>query len=681
MAVIDFPILYIPDPTKGRPLFSGQIFVGIPDLDPEVVINQKQLNVIQEDGTVVPVDQPFLLSAGGVPIYQNQTVRLDVDGNYSLKILDKLGAQTYFVDNVLEDEPITELEVNVIIDASNDRLNPDTLAIWQADATAVVGDVVTTKERSTGEGGGATGDVISGTGTADGKSIVAHNTLNLSWALRTNGEFRTREVGGTNNASVNATVDISKTSQNIHIDGVPNYDQDVQFKGREHETSDLPFQLNSQSIPGGGLNARMTISNGYLYNCGFGINAIQAFSLADPREPELVNSWGVSSQPRHIDIIGRHALVCCHGAAKIEFWDISNPGSPGLVGEITTGANPKMFELAGNEIYVVCSGTNTLEKYTFQLPSEGDGLGFSFIKIGGVVVSGTPLCCAFNGEGLVAVSGLETNNIDLVGSSTLNLIQTTGVGGAGHASCVWATKTQLLVSDTTANQVHSVNYESITSPLLTASVDVVSKPEQIEIIGNRFYVPSLENSVTQAKLSAVDITDVKAPVEYKQIDLTVKGAGFTTYYQDGNNGYLYVNGHFTPFNIEVIEVVIGEDDGKPENVHENLQARTMGASKLDAGINNITQRYDTVLVNTTATKDSNVIRVGSGADITLPDPATVRGKQITIVNVAGANTSDVINLFTGFSGTLAANASVTVVAMHFGGGSQWDAISSFGTIT
>ena len=107
MSIINFPVLYIPDPNKGKPLFYGQIYVGEPDLDPEVEANQKQLNVVQEDGTVVPVLQPFLLSTGGVPVYNGDTVRLDVDGNYSIKILNKLGAQTYYIENVFEGQPIT----------------------------------------------------------------------------------------------------------------------------------------------------------------------------------------------------------------------------------------------------------------------------------------------------------------------------------------------------------------------------------------------------------------------------------------------------------------------------------------------------------------------------------------------------------------------------------------------
>lgn len=107
MAIIEFPILYAPDPVKGRPLGNGQIFVGEPDLDPQVPANQKQLRVVQEDGTKVDVSQPFVVSFGGVPTYNGSTVRLDVDGNYSFKMLDKLGAQKYYVENVLSGTPVT----------------------------------------------------------------------------------------------------------------------------------------------------------------------------------------------------------------------------------------------------------------------------------------------------------------------------------------------------------------------------------------------------------------------------------------------------------------------------------------------------------------------------------------------------------------------------------------------
>ena len=146
MSLINFPILYIPDPSKGRPLFNGQIYVGQPDLDPTVVINQKQLNVIEENGTVVPVAQPFVLSAGGVPVYNGKPVRLDVDGNYSIKILSKLSAQVYYIENVFEGEPVTEaLLINDLSQAyefATKQLMKDSLIVFPVGKVLNVADIL-----------------------------------------------------------------------------------------------------------------------------------------------------------------------------------------------------------------------------------------------------------------------------------------------------------------------------------------------------------------------------------------------------------------------------------------------------------------------------------------------------------------------------------------------------------
>ena len=201
MAVINFPILYINDPLKGRPLFNGQIFVGIPDLDPEDgngnPINSKQLNVVEEDGTVVPVDQPFELSAGGNPVYNGNPVRLDVDGNYSIKILDKLGVQKYYIENVFEGQPVTETEMNAAIDAAVVSFEFDTVDnakisvdITGETVTLKALDVIRIKERANG-----VFDVISGTGTATGGRIIAHNSLDISFVLRTSFRLNVKQFG------------------------------------------------------------------------------------------------------------------------------------------------------------------------------------------------------------------------------------------------------------------------------------------------------------------------------------------------------------------------------------------------------------------------------------------------------------------------------------------------------
>lgn len=106
MALINFPLLYIPDPDIGRPLFAGKIYVGQPDTDPTIPANQKQLRVVQEDGTLVNISQPMVLSSGGVPVYDGSPVRLDVEGDYSLKILSRLDSQVYYISNVYDGAPV-----------------------------------------------------------------------------------------------------------------------------------------------------------------------------------------------------------------------------------------------------------------------------------------------------------------------------------------------------------------------------------------------------------------------------------------------------------------------------------------------------------------------------------------------------------------------------------------------
>ena len=88
---------YYPNSSRGRALASADIYVGKPDLDPEIVANQKTLSVQQEDGTIIAVTQPISTGAGGVPQYAGSPVTLLVEGDYSLKVLDSSGVQIYYV--------------------------------------------------------------------------------------------------------------------------------------------------------------------------------------------------------------------------------------------------------------------------------------------------------------------------------------------------------------------------------------------------------------------------------------------------------------------------------------------------------------------------------------------------------------------------------------------------------
>ena len=92
---------YFPDSSVGRPISNGYIYVGIPNLDPKIEANQKQISVLQEDGSTVDVSQPLRTSAGGIPIYNGSPVTILANGPYSLRIDDSTGTQEYYVPSSL----------------------------------------------------------------------------------------------------------------------------------------------------------------------------------------------------------------------------------------------------------------------------------------------------------------------------------------------------------------------------------------------------------------------------------------------------------------------------------------------------------------------------------------------------------------------------------------------------
>lgn len=169
MANINFNFPYVADPDKGTPIAFCQLFVGIPDLDPEIPANQKQLSIIQEDGTLVAVPQPLVFSAGGVPTYNGSTVRLDVDGNYSFKILNSNSELKYYVHNVFEGEPITRID---LINDLSQTINFDDVAAYKAFT-----EILPVKKRVYLADRDAYFTVIADTGTSNTWNIIASNEV------------------------------------------------------------------------------------------------------------------------------------------------------------------------------------------------------------------------------------------------------------------------------------------------------------------------------------------------------------------------------------------------------------------------------------------------------------------------------------------------------------------------
>ncbi len=96
MALVLLPYMYVPDPIRGRPVFSGKIYIGEADTDPRIPANQKIATLVQENGSRIEAEYPILTNAGGVPTYNGSPVAIDVVGTYSLAIDDRNDQQVYY---------------------------------------------------------------------------------------------------------------------------------------------------------------------------------------------------------------------------------------------------------------------------------------------------------------------------------------------------------------------------------------------------------------------------------------------------------------------------------------------------------------------------------------------------------------------------------------------------------
>lgn len=124
------PWAYFPDPTVGRPVFNGYVYVGEPDTDPQITTNQIQVKAVQEDGSTVNIAQPIRTGAGGVPMLNGSPVQLITEGEHSLKVLNKDRAQVYYASSIVGGDRPTTIINTVPVPLSTglpDRLINNTL--------------------------------------------------------------------------------------------------------------------------------------------------------------------------------------------------------------------------------------------------------------------------------------------------------------------------------------------------------------------------------------------------------------------------------------------------------------------------------------------------------------------------------------------------------------------------
>lgn len=236
LGIITLNYEYFPEFSKGRPIFNGKIFIGVPDLDPEILANQVPVTARQEDQTDVPISQPIRTSAGGIPELNGNPVQLLVDGNYAIKVLDSNDVQVYFTVNVFNGIPIVVGDDHNLLggrDAvgAHDKIYPRQFDTFSNLLTAAfagnLSEVIKaeTLQHTQGGFGGATyiKDGTSGTAST-GDELKFFDSAGLGWTIvPVDGALYAEQFGadptgvGDSTAAAIAVVDAARNSSICNI--------------------------------------------------------------------------------------------------------------------------------------------------------------------------------------------------------------------------------------------------------------------------------------------------------------------------------------------------------------------------------------------------------------------------------------------------------------------------------
>ena len=100
MPYLNLGAQYFPAFNSGKPISAGYVYVGRVNFDPEIEANQIAVNLVLQDGTKIPIEQPIRTSAGGVVEYNGSPAIVEVESDYSIKVLDSFLNLVYYFAEV-----------------------------------------------------------------------------------------------------------------------------------------------------------------------------------------------------------------------------------------------------------------------------------------------------------------------------------------------------------------------------------------------------------------------------------------------------------------------------------------------------------------------------------------------------------------------------------------------------
>lgn len=219
-------IHYFADPTKGKPVYFGSVYVGVADENPKILANRVSVILLQEDGTKVtlaPSAQPFVTGAGGQILYQGSVSVIKVTDAVSVRVDNQAGYQVNYNPRYNETDSITATlnEGTKPVNGSFEIENGEGIAAnW---LTSVVTGSITadSTESSHGlkslkfSGIDATG---SGTATSDKFNVQEGSENDLRFSYRSTSATTLNEVSVRYFDSVGAPVSVDT----VHSDGATN---------------------------------------------------------------------------------------------------------------------------------------------------------------------------------------------------------------------------------------------------------------------------------------------------------------------------------------------------------------------------------------------------------------------------------------------------------------------------
>lgn len=216
---VSLPFGYYPDPTQGRPVFNGSIFIGEPDLDPTILANQKTITIRQEGVDTPSVPQPISTSAGGVPVFNGSPAEILVDGDHSLAVLNSQGSQVYYVANQTEPDLTYNQGGTGAVDTTVEAKLQETVSI--TDFGAVAGGSATTNATALIDAAAATTGVVE---VPFGTFDVAATTSNSDTILGVLDRIECRGILNINldtglHSHTSEVVVNSPTATNIFVNG------------------------------------------------------------------------------------------------------------------------------------------------------------------------------------------------------------------------------------------------------------------------------------------------------------------------------------------------------------------------------------------------------------------------------------------------------------------------------